>query len=132
RPRPPSVPHPRALNIGHCRFCGRGARVGSHKCRQPTHRLNAALNATPRTLSLSDRGMSALPPSDPPINRSLQPELELDHAQPRFIARRQPQFLSSRSKNAKGVVMGGAALAGTVALGAAACAGAAIAAVRRV
>ncbi len=76
--------------------------------------------------------MSTLPPSDPLTPRALQPELELDRAQPRFLAHRQPQFLSARSKNAKGVLIGGAALAGAAALGAAACAGVAIAAARRI
>jgi len=80
--------------------------------------------------------MSALPPygntpSETPTTHGMQPEFELDRAQPHFLASRRPQFLSSRSKNAKGVLIGGAAFAGAAALGAA-CTGLAIAAARRI
>jgi short-subunit dehydrogenase len=64
-------------------------------------------------------------PSDPSAARYPQPEPELDRATPRFLAQRQPQFLSRRTKNAKGVLIGGAAFAGAAALGAAALAAAA-------
>ncbi|HEY1987741.1 MAG TPA: SDR family NAD(P)-dependent oxidoreductase [Terracidiphilus sp.] len=51
---------------------------------------------------------------------AIQPEAEMDAAQPRFLSHRQPPFLSRRSKNAQAVIVGGAALAGAVALSAAA------------
>jgi short-subunit dehydrogenase len=70
-------------------------------------------------------------PSHPTIARGVQPELELDGATPHFMAQRQPQFLSRRSKNAQGVI-GGAALAGAAALGAVALAAAAASATWRI
>src|SRR5437763_10291159 len=86
---------------------------------------------------LSEAGMcasssSANAPSDAPMSRSVQPEAELDRAAPPFLSRRQPRFLSRRSKNAGGVLIGGAAIAGAAALGAAALASAALSAAWRV
>ncbi len=74
---------------------------------------------------------SANLPASSPL-APVQPESELNNATPSFLTRRQPQFLSRRSKNARGVLLGGAAVAGAAALGAAALTAAAVSAARRV
>jgi len=74
---------------------------------------------------------SANTPSDDPISRNVQPEPKLDGAMPPFL-RRQPRFLSRRSKNAGGVLVGGAVIAGAAALGAVAFTTAAVAAAWRI
>lgn len=69
--------------------------------------------------------------SQRPSSRHPEPQSELDQAEPQFIGQRQPQFLSRRSKNARGTLIGGVTLAGAAALGAAAFTLAALAGVRR-
>ena len=54
-----------------------------------------------------------------PQTAGIRPESEADEAQPRLTSRR-PPFLAKRSRNAKGVLIGGAALAGVAAVSAAA------------
>jgi len=66
-------------------------------------------------------------PSSESSTPAVQPESELDRATPRFLTQRRPQFLSRRSKNARGVLLGGAAIAGAATVGLAALATAAIA-----
>src|SRR5581483_4734474 len=65
--------------------------------------------ATPRRKLLSEAGMCALfrsekVPSVPSQAVHSEPEAEFASATPPFIAQRQPQFLSRRSKNARGVL----------------------------
>ena len=69
-------------------------------------------------------------PSEP--SPAIYPEAEPGGVWPRFVAQRMPQFLSRRSKNARGILIGGAALAGAATVGAAALATAALAAAWRV
>jgi short-subunit dehydrogenase len=66
--------------------------------------------------------------SDVSADPDVQPGFDLGQGQ---IRSSRPQFLSARSKNAKGVLIGGAALAGAAGLGAAALTAAAIATVLR-
>ena len=101
----------------------------TRECPRPPLRVNA----TRHEMTLSQAGMCALFYSGKgPFNRSVsgdaQPESESDQATPQ----RQPQFLSRRSKNARGVLIGGAALAGATAVGAAALAAAVVSAARRI
>jgi short-subunit dehydrogenase len=77
---------------------------------------------------LSHAGMCAFPrptslPAVTPIRAVAQPEAEMDSSR--------PAFLSRRSKNAKGTLIGGAALAGAAALGTAALAMALYRGIRR-
>src|ERR1700676_363157 len=67
-----------------------------------------------------------------PAASGIPPETERDLAPPHFLSQRQPPFLSRRSKNAVGALVGAAALAGAAALGAAALTAAAVAAAWRV
>ncbi len=60
------------------------------------------------------------------ISAGAEPEPEMDGAPARVISGRQAQFLTPRSKNARGVLIGGAAIAGATAMGAAAIAAAAL------
>lgn len=66
-------------------------------------------------------------PSSKTSASTVHPESEPDMAAPHFIAQRRPQFLSRRSRNARGVLIGGAALAGAATVGVAALATAALA-----
>jgi short-subunit dehydrogenase len=59
-------------------------------------------------------------PYDSPTDVEVQPEAELNRANPRFFSKRQPRFLSRPAKNARGVLIGGAAIAGVAVAGAAA------------
>jgi short-subunit dehydrogenase len=71
------------------------------------------------------RSASAAPhASDPTV---IQPEPEMDRATPRFLSQREPAFLSRRTKNAIGVLIGGSVLAGAAAVGTAAVAAVVIA-----
>ena len=69
-------------------------------------------------------------PPDFAVSRDAQSEFDPDQAYSRSSSRR-PPFLSGRSKNAKGVFIGGAAVVATAALGAAAITAAAVATVSR-
>ena len=70
-------------------------------------------------------------PYDSPTDVEIQPEAELNRANPRFFSKRQPRFLSRPAKNARGVLIGGAAIAGVAVAGAAALAAVAFSAAVR-
>src|SRR5579871_6835041 len=93
--------------------------------------------ATPRVMLLSEADMCAVfrsgrVASNPSQNVRSEPEAEFGNPPPRYAGQRVPQFLSRRSKNARGVLIGGAALAGAATVGAAALVTAAVAAAWRV
>ena len=69
---------------------------------------------------------------DAGVTSRVQPEPEMDFAKPRFLSQRLPPFLSRRSRNAMGVLIGGATLVGAAALGTAALTTAAVAMAWRV
>ncbi len=84
-------------------------------------------------MSLSYRDMCAISgsaaiPSDAPATPATEPEM--DAAALREVSQRRPQFLSSRSRNARGALIGAAALSGAAALAAAVGATAVIAGAR--
>ena len=70
-------------------------------------------------------------PYDSPRAGDSQPEAGLDRSTP-YCSQRQPRFLSRRSKNAQGILIGGVALAGAAVAGAAALATGAVAAAWRI
>jgi len=70
-------------------------------------------------------------PYDPPNGAEVQPEAELNQAMPAFLSSRRPRFLPRRSRNTRGMLIGGVALAGAAVAGAAALAAAAAAAAWR-